>query len=155
MLVSHSEHIISASSNFLVKEHRYYRHQWDTPVCWYDGRYLRLPFVQTILFLPALFFPKAAIFLLYRQLFAIERPVRIAVDIGLVITLLLYLSEIPLAAIFGAPRAGQSWDSFLLDLQQNSHSFALGGFIQSVISVALGAQHRASAAPDLCTRCYG
>lgn len=118
-------------------EYRYYRHLWDTPVCWFDGRYLRLPFIQTVIFSPALFFPKAAVFLLYVQLFGVEKRFRVSVYVGLVITLLVYLSNIPLAAIYAAPRIGQSWESLLLVLQANEHPFALGGTVQSAIATAL------------------
>ncbi|KAI0868548.1 hypothetical protein GGS24DRAFT_207496 [Hypoxylon argillaceum] len=121
----------------ISSQFKYYRHSWDIPVCWYTGSYLKLPFVQTVLFAPAFFFPKAAIFLLYRQLFAIQKKTRIAINFGLLITLLVYLSNIPLAAVYAAPRPGHSWDSLLLTLQANSRPFALGGTIQSAIGTVL------------------
>ncbi|KAI0398836.1 hypothetical protein F4802DRAFT_611348 [Xylaria palmicola] len=121
----------------ISSQFKYYRHSWDIPVCWYSGDYLKLPFIQTVLFAPAFFFPKAAIFLLYRQLFAVQRKTRIAIGFGLLITFLVYLSNIPLAAVYAAPRVGQSWDSLLLSLQANSHPFALGGTIQSAIGTVL------------------
>jgi hypothetical protein len=89
-------------------EYKFYRHSWDIPVCWYTGDALKLPFVQTLLFSPAFFFPKAAILLLYRQLFAIQRHTHIAINMGLLITFLVYLSNIPLAVVYAAPRPGQS-----------------------------------------------
>ncbi|KAI8948542.1 hypothetical protein F4801DRAFT_581300 [Xylaria longipes] len=121
----------------ISSQFRYYRHSWDIPVCWYSGDYLKLPFVQTVLFAPAFFFPKAAIFLLYRQLFAIQKNTRIAIGFGLLVTLLVYLSNIPLAAVYAAPRIGHSWDSLLQDLRANSRPFALGGTIQSAIGTVL------------------
>ncbi|KAI1345672.1 hypothetical protein F5Y01DRAFT_322979 [Xylaria sp. FL0043] len=121
----------------ISSQFRYYRHSWDIPVCWYTAEYLKLPFVQTILFAPAFFFPKAAIFLLYRQLFAVQKRTGIAINFGLLITLLVYLSNIPLAAVYAAPRPGHSWDSLLLSLQANSRPFALGGTIQSAIGTLL------------------
>ncbi|KAI1173438.1 hypothetical protein F4777DRAFT_447531 [Nemania sp. FL0916] len=121
----------------ISSQFKYYRHSWDIPVCWYTGNYLKLPFVQTVLFAPAFFFPKAAIFLLYRQLFAIQKKTRLAINFGLLITFLVYLSNIPLAAVYAAPRPGHSWDSLLLTLQANSRPFALGGTIQSAIGTVL------------------
>ncbi|KAK4186806.1 hypothetical protein QBC35DRAFT_500328 [Podospora australis] len=126
-----------AFTGVIVAQARYYRHTWDTPVCWYDGQYARLPFVQTTLWAPAFFFTKAAIFLLYRQLFSAGRGVRILIDSGIVITLLLYLSQIPLAAIYAAPRAGESWDDLLFKLRDNAKPFTLGGTVQSAIATAL------------------
>jgi hypothetical protein len=128
---------LSLFLTLIFAEYRYYRHTWDTPVCWYNGRYLRLPFVQTMLFCPVFFFPKAAIFLLYRQLFAVGKRFRMAIDAGLLVTFLLYLSEIPLAVIYAAPRPGHSWDSLLETLEANEHPFALGGTIQSVFGTVL------------------
>ncbi|KAL9109063.1 MAG: hypothetical protein Q9227_006303 [Pyrenula ochraceoflavens] len=122
-----------AYTGVICSQHKFYRHTWDIPICWYTGDELKLPFIQTVLFSPAFFFPKAAIFLLYRQLFAIQRRTRIAINIGLLVTFLVYLSNIPLAAVYAAPRAGQSWDSLLLSLKANSHPFALGGTVQSVV----------------------
>ncbi|KAI0382407.1 hypothetical protein F5Y04DRAFT_279697 [Hypomontagnella monticulosa] len=126
-----------AYTGVICSQYNFYRHSWDIPICWYTGNALKLPFVQTVLFSPAFFFPKAAIFLLYRQLFAIEDRTRIAINIGLFITLLVYLSNIPLAAIYAAPRVGQSWDSLLLDLKENSHPFALGGTVQSAVGTLM------------------
>jgi hypothetical protein len=90
-----------------------------------------------MLFCPVFFFPKAAIFLLYRQLFAVGKRFRMAIDAGLLVTFLLYLSEIPLAVIYAAPRPGHSWDSLLVTLEANEHPFALGGTIQSVFGTVL------------------
>lgn len=118
-------------------EHRYYRHVWDTPVCWYNASYLKLPFVQTMIFFPVFFFPKASIFLLYRQLFAVFDGFRKLIDFGILITFLLYVSNVPLAVVYAAPRPGHSWDSLLESLQVNSHPFALGGTIQSAIGTVL------------------
>lgn len=121
----------------LQTDPKYYRHSWDIPVCWYTGTYLRFPFVQTVLFFPAFFFPKAAIFLLYKQIFAISKRMRLAIDAGLLVTFLVYLSNVPLAAVYAAPRAGHSWESLLETLQTNSKPFALGGTIQSAIGTVL------------------
>ncbi|KAI5919908.1 hypothetical protein F4810DRAFT_465254 [Camillea tinctor] len=126
-----------AYTGVICAQYKFYRHSWDIPICWYTGDALKLPFVQTVLFSPAFFLPKAAIFLLYRQLFAVQRRTRIAINFGLLITLLVYLSNIPLAAVYLAPRAGQSWDSLLLSLQANSHPFALAGAVQSAVGTVM------------------
>lgn len=93
--------------------------------------------MQTVLFFPAFFFPKAAIFLLYKQLFAIGKRMRAAVDVGILVTFLVYLSNVPLAAVYAAPRVGHSWASLLESLKANSRPFALGGTIQSAIGTVL------------------
>ncbi|KAI0394223.1 hypothetical protein F5Y17DRAFT_428750 [Xylariaceae sp. FL0594] len=126
-----------AYTGVICSQGKFYRHSWDIPVCWYNAEALKLPFVQTVLFSPAFFFPKAAIFLLYRQLFGIQRRTRIAINFGLLITFLVYLSNIPLAAVYAAPRAGQSWDDLLVSLKVNSRPFALGGTVQSGVGTLL------------------
>ncbi|KID72295.1 hypothetical protein MBR_08481, partial [Metarhizium brunneum ARSEF 3297] len=95
------------TENLIWAEHDSFRHARDVPVCFYTGRFLQLPFIQTVLFSPVLFFSKAAIFLLYRQLFATGRRLKLAINLGLVITLLVYLSNIPLAAVYAAPDPGK------------------------------------------------
>lgn len=138
MLVREPRHLLFIAFLTLNRtEHRIDRHAWDTPVCWYTGRFLRLPFTQSMLFAPATFFPKAAIFLLYRQLFGTGRRFRMAVDIGILITFLVYLSNIPLAVIYAAPRPGQSWDSILGSLETNARPFATGGIVQIAIETIL------------------
>ncbi|KJZ71910.1 hypothetical protein HIM_08666 [Hirsutella minnesotensis 3608] len=122
---------------FLTNEHRYYRHYWDIPVCWYSGAYLRLTFVQTLLFCPTFFFAKGAIFLLYRQLFAVKTRFKAAVDAGLTITLLVYLSMVPLAVIYAAPRADSSWDGLLDKFIVNARFIALAGIVQSAVGTLI------------------
>ncbi|KJK74563.1 hypothetical protein H634G_10092 [Metarhizium anisopliae BRIP 53293] len=100
-----------------TRQHDSFRHAWDGPVCFYTGRFLQLPFIQTVLFSPVFFFSKAAIFLLYRQLFATGRRLKLAINLGLVITLLVYLSNIPLATVYAAPDPGKPWSSLLVKLQ--------------------------------------
>ncbi|KAI0168095.1 hypothetical protein BJ166DRAFT_577606 [Pestalotiopsis sp. NC0098] len=126
-----------AYTSVICAMYPFHRHIWDIPVCWYTGAALKLPFAQTVLFAPALFFPKAAIMLLYRQLFAVQRRTRIAIDFGLLITLLVYFANIPLAAVYAAPRIGQSWASVLENLQANAHPFALAGVVGGAITTFL------------------
>ncbi|EFZ03014.2 hypothetical protein MAA_00088 [Metarhizium robertsii ARSEF 23] len=100
-----------------TRQHDSFRHAWDVPVCFYTGRFLQLPFIQTVLFSPVVFFSKAAIFLLYRQLFATGRRLKLAINLGRVMTLLVYLSNIPLAAVYAAPDPSKPWSSLLVKLQ--------------------------------------
>ncbi|KAF2992885.1 hypothetical protein E8E14_000146 [Neopestalotiopsis sp. 37M] len=126
-----------AFTGIICAQHKFYRHQWDVPVCWYDGSVFKLTFAQTVIWSPAFFFPKAAILLLYQQLFAIQRTIRIAIYVGMVITFLVYLSNIPLAAVYLAPRVGQSWESLILTLETNKTPMTLGGVVQSTIATLI------------------
>lgn len=62
---------------------------------------------------------------------------RLAVNIGLLVTLLVYLSNIPLAVVYAAPRPGHSWASLLETDVTNSRHFALAGTIQSGVGTLL------------------
>lgn len=90
-----------------------------------------------MLFTPTFIFSKAAIFLLYRQLFATGKQLRLAINIGLVITLLCYLSNIPLAAVYAAPDAGMPWKSLLRKLQTVGAKFSTAGLVQSVVGTVM------------------
>lgn len=67
----------------------------------------------------------------------VRRSTRIAINFGLLVTLLVYLSNIPLAAVYAAPRPGQPWSSLLNTLQANSHPFGIGGTVQSAVGTVL------------------
>lgn len=96
-----------------MSDWKMYRHQWDIPLCWFTPSYFKKLYVQETFFFPVYFTSKVAILLLYRQLFGIKRWMRIAVDGGIAFTFALYFPNIPLAAIYSAPRAGQPWSSIL------------------------------------------
>ncbi|KAI0473338.1 hypothetical protein GGR56DRAFT_698381 [Xylariaceae sp. FL0804] len=97
----------------LLAMSRGYRHIWDTPVCWLDARYLKLTFVEVLVVGPAVFFPKAAIFLFYLQLFSIKKTVRIGSKVGLVVAFLAYFPTSLILCYFDAPHVGQTWNSLL------------------------------------------
>ncbi|KND88647.1 hypothetical protein TOPH_06678 [Tolypocladium ophioglossoides CBS 100239] len=126
-----------AYTGVILSQHKSHRHSWDMPVCWYTGRFLQLPFAQTVLFSPAFFFSKAAIFLLYRQLFATGKRLRLAINAGLAIIFLVYLSNIPLAAVYAAPDAGKPWNSLLAKLQKVGQRFSLAGLVQSAVGTVM------------------
>ncbi|KAH7304303.1 hypothetical protein B0I35DRAFT_454804 [Stachybotrys elegans] len=127
--------INTAFTGIVLAQHRYNRHQWDIPVCWFTASYFRILYIQATLFAPVFFTTKAALILLYRQIFSTTRNMRIAINIGLVFTLLLYLPNIPLAAIFSAPRVGETWESMLT--AGRSRRLIIWGIIQSALSIVL------------------
>lgn len=90
---------------------RYNRHQWDIPACWFDATYLKKLYAQVITFGMALLFSKAAILVLYLEIFGIKTGFRIAVYIGLIFNTLMCLTFIPMGSYFNAPHAGLSWES--------------------------------------------
>ncbi|KAI1478785.1 hypothetical protein F4774DRAFT_144272 [Daldinia eschscholtzii] len=87
-----------------------YRHSWDTPVCWLDTWYMKLTFVESLIVGPALFFPKAAIFLFYLQVFSIKKSVRVGSKVGLVMAFLAYIPVSLVLCYFDAPHVGQTWE---------------------------------------------
>ena len=64
---------------------------------------------QEILY-PTTFFAKLSILLLYRRVFTVKKPLLYCIYIGILITLLLYIPNVFLAAYFCAPHVGKGWD---------------------------------------------
>ncbi|TVY48328.1 hypothetical protein LOCC1_G001473 [Lachnellula occidentalis] len=119
----------------ILAQYKFNRHQWDIPVCWFTGGYFKIVFVQITLFAPVFITSKAAIFLLYRQIFAVQRCMRISINLGLFLTFLLYLPNIPIAALYQAPRWGDPWTSMLTSTRPQK--IIIWGIIQSAISIVL------------------
>ncbi|KAI1737523.1 hypothetical protein F4680DRAFT_427982 [Xylaria scruposa] len=95
----------------IISLSRYNRHQWDIPACWFTATYLKQLFAQVITFGITLLFSKAAIFLLYLEIFGIKASLRKAVYAGLAFNVLTYLTFIPIGAYYEAPHAGLPWES--------------------------------------------
>ncbi|KAK8062252.1 hypothetical protein PG997_014349 [Apiospora hydei] len=86
------------------------------------------------------FFPRAAIFLLYQQLFQVHvGPVRICIWIGLVFTLLINIPSIVIALAFDIPRSGETWDQVMVRLSSPSTGRVntILGPVNGAVSVAL------------------
>ncbi|KAL8789661.1 MAG: hypothetical protein Q9195_006714 [Heterodermia aff. obscurata] len=65
---------------------------------------------QEILY-PTTFVAKLAILLLYRRVFTVKKPLLYGIYLGMLITLLLYIPNVFLAAYFCAPHVGQGWNA--------------------------------------------
>ncbi|KAK8066625.1 hypothetical protein PG997_013372 [Apiospora hydei] len=101
----------AANVGIIMSLHRYNRHQWDLPVCWFDASYLKRLYAQVLTFGTTLLLSKAAILLLYLDIFGIKRDVRIAVCVGLAANTMIFIPFIPMASYYNAPHAGQPWES--------------------------------------------
>ncbi|RYP12313.1 hypothetical protein DL767_011331 [Monosporascus sp. MG133] len=95
--------------------------------------YFKTFYVQAMPFAPVYFTSKAAIFLLYRQIFRVEERIRVAVNISLLITLLLHLPNLPLSAIYNAPPRRNPWEPMLRPTA--SQKMIIWGIIQSFITL--------------------
>lgn len=118
----------------VLAQYKFHRHIWDVPVCWFTPTYFRMLYIQTTLIAPVFLTSKAAIFLLYRQLFAVHKRMNVAIYIGILINFILYLPSIPLSAIFDAPRIGGSWDSMVTSPPK---MVKVWGIFQSSITILL------------------
>ncbi|OTA70054.1 hypothetical protein K449DRAFT_427565 [Hypoxylon sp. EC38] len=85
------------------------RHIWDLPACFFNADYAKGIYIPAVLLQFGAFFAKASIFLLFRQLFEIRKPMRIAIWIRLVFNFLLYATGIAVATYYETPRVGESW----------------------------------------------
>ncbi|KAI1177739.1 hypothetical protein F4777DRAFT_541126 [Nemania sp. FL0916] len=120
----------------VIAQNKYSRHQWDTPLCWLtDGSFVKLAFVQSTLFAPVYFTSKAAIFFLYLQLFGVQTYIKPAVTIGILVSALLYIPNIPISAVLEAPAAGSSWKA--LSMSDKPQKIMIWGIISSSFTVLL------------------
>jgi hypothetical protein len=85
-------------------------------VCFLDTSYLKRIYAHTLLFGFTLFFSKAAIFLLYLEIFGTQRRTRYFIWGGLAAAAVLYVTFLPFASIFDAPAAGQSWEDLFAQI---------------------------------------
>ncbi|KAM6477264.1 hypothetical protein HDV62DRAFT_373269 [Trichoderma sp. SZMC 28011] len=102
-----------AYTGLILSVARYSRHQWNVPVCWYTATYMKIIFSFGMLLGPAIFFAKAAILLLYLQIFSAHRTMRISVYILMVVTVFTYWTNTVLEIAFACPRPGETWISLL------------------------------------------
>ncbi|KAK8044791.1 hypothetical protein PG993_004815 [Apiospora rasikravindrae] len=86
---------------------KYFRHQWNLPICWLNGKW------EQIVFCFSLFFSKTATLLLYLRIFTVSRSNRIAIWVGIAVTFIMYGSSIGTLSYFAAPHAGETWDELL------------------------------------------
>ncbi|KAF2637149.1 hypothetical protein P280DRAFT_530828 [Massarina eburnea CBS 473.64] len=116
-----------------------YRHIWDTPLCHLTGSYLKASPTRSIIFVvdistgPALFFPKAAIFLFYVDIFSVIQGVRIAFIIGIIVAFMAYFPASLVLSYWDAPHVGQSWDELVTS--DMMHQGIPGGITIGVASV--------------------
>ncbi|TVY80891.1 hypothetical protein LSUE1_G004336 [Lachnellula suecica] len=124
-----------ANTGLMLAQTKFARHQWDIRACWYDGNYTKILFSQQIILTFVLFFSKCSVFLLYQQIFDVQRPMRIAIRVGIVFTGLLYFTNIPLSAILSAPHIGETWGSVLLSGRPQKE--LIWGVVQSTLGILL------------------
>lgn len=96
---------------------------------------MKILFAQGIILGPVIFFAKAAILLLYLQIFTSHYPMRVAVYAGIIFTGLVYWASVPLEIAFAAPRPGENWSSLLT----NGHPQKLiyWGVVQGTLAVVI------------------
>lgn len=87
--------------------------------------YLKGIYAHPLLFGMALLFSKAAIFLLYLEIFGTNRTTRRFIYAGLAATVLLYITFIPMTALYIAPRAGASWSSLFAQIADLSKALPI------------------------------
>lgn len=80
-----------------------------------------------------MFCAKAAIFTLYLRIFKPERWLRYACWFGIALSLLIYLSNIPVFAVFAFPHGDEKWD---LSLAAKASKTNIHGIITASYNVA-------------------
>jgi hypothetical protein len=98
---------------FMIVYVRYFRHQWDTPLCWHNTDYARVTLGWQILTTTSMLTAKTATLLLLRQVFSISRRTSIAIWIGIIATVAIYGSSMIVLIYHGVPHVGQSWEQYI------------------------------------------
>ncbi|ROT42884.1 hypothetical protein SODALDRAFT_254171, partial [Sodiomyces alkalinus F11] len=100
----------AAYTGIIMALYPYARHQYDMPACWYTTDHIwKLLFAQNMLLGLTQFFVKAAILVVFFQLFAVNKKMRWVIYSGVIFSGLIYLPHPILVAIFNTPRAGERW----------------------------------------------
>ncbi|KAL6806622.1 hypothetical protein GGI42DRAFT_321698 [Trichoderma sp. SZMC 28013] len=124
-----------AYTGLILSVARYSRHQWNVPVCWYTATYMKIIFSFGMLLGPAIFFAKAAILLLYLQIFAANRTIRISCYVLMVALTLTYWTNTVLEIAFACPRPGETWTDLLTS--GNPGKIIYFGPVQGSLAVVL------------------
>lgn len=86
---------------------------------------------------PGLIFSKASLFLLFLQIFdtSIMGGMKLAIRIGLIATVFVYLPAFPIMAYFQAPGAGESWAGVMTSGKPQRAIY--WGIVQSALGIIL------------------
>lgn len=88
-----------------------------------------------MMLMPGLIFSKASLFLLFLQIFDVRSGMKLAIRIGLVATVIVYLPGLPIEAYFQAPAAGESWEGVMTSGKPQKAIY--WGIVQSVLGIIL------------------
>ncbi|KAF4215124.1 hypothetical protein CNMCM8980_010661 [Aspergillus fumigatiaffinis] len=96
---------------------------------------IQILYAQGTLLGPVIFFAKSSIFLLCRQIFTIQKPMKYAIRFGLLFTFLLYWPGVGLESYFAAPHIGETWEDLLVN--HRPEKLIYWGIVQGTLSVVL------------------
>lgn len=87
-----------------------------------------------MLFVVGQIFAKLSVLLLFLDIFNVNKKTRIAIYMGMLATLLIYLPSIPVEASYFAPTPGQDWAEAFLN---KSDRAVYWGIVQSILAIVL------------------
>lgn len=101
------------------------------------GEYGKLVFSQQMVFVPAYFFSKASILLLFYQLFDVEPKTHYAIWAGMFVNFAICATSLGVEAYYQAPNPfnGETWDDVMITAKP--HLATPWGIAQSVLSTVL------------------
>ena len=88
-----------------------------------------------MMLIPGLFFSKASIFLLFREIFTLEDWMQVAIRWGMGFNFIIYFTSIPVEAYFNAPGPNEDWQTLMLSGKPNKAIY--WGVVQSVLTIIL------------------
>ncbi|AEO70528.1 uncharacterized protein THITE_2092033 [Thermothielavioides terrestris NRRL 8126] len=122
-------------ASLMLTQLRLARHAWDIPVCWRLGNATKIYFARACLVITATALAKAAILLLFNQMFTVERRAHVAILAGLVVNGVLFLLGIAFESYDVVPAPGQTWDQAALS--DKSDRFSTWAIATGVLTLLL------------------
>lgn len=114
-----------------------YRHSWDLAICDALSSYFKIFFAIDTLTDIVLFFPKAAIFLFYMEIFSTTKSIRIGSIIGIIVSFMLYFPAALILSYWAAPRIGETWEEFATTHTARMYRAIPGGVTIGAVSVLI------------------
>ncbi|KAK4152538.1 hypothetical protein C8A00DRAFT_44434 [Chaetomidium leptoderma] len=118
-------------------ELRIARHPWDIRACWVLGDAMKVVLARSLLGITATFLSKVSIFLLFHQIFAIERRMQISIWAGLTATFLVFAASVGYQLHHFTPIPGTTWNELALSGGNPLEGSTAWAVVSSVLNLML------------------
>ncbi|KAF3762949.1 hypothetical protein M406DRAFT_357647, partial [Cryphonectria parasitica EP155] len=99
----------------VILTRRWFRHEWDIPICWFTGEYMKIDFANSIIAPFAVGLSKTSVFLILLQIFSVKQSMRWAIYAGIAVNAIVYVPNLFVTGFLGAPHAGETWSDLVVN----------------------------------------